>query len=144
MKTYVIDQVLFFVIGIVCLIVFNYFFLFSSFFKLFCNIVIVLVWIFHCRRLLCLPLDLYCGKEEQTVHYGTQLTTESLDFFNRKFGVYLKFYFGYNEKIILYLPTSINKTLANQLSLPTHDQKITITYYRYSKILCSWKPYIET
>ena len=74
MKKFLVDQVIFLVIGIAIMILIPTFC--GSIFTLIFEIVVTLCWGYLCRRILLLPFDIILGKISETVYFAAQCAIE--------------------------------------------------------------------
>ena len=89
-------------------------------------------------RLILFPLDLICGKKSEIVYYESGVSSICLEFSKGKFCPQWKFTYGQN-RLILLVPIVMTDETIQQLERPVQREKITITYYRFSKILLSYQ-----
>ena len=137
MKKFLIDQVLFLVVGIAIVICIPACFVPSL--GLIMEIMMIAALAILCRRLLLLPLDLIIGKTSKSVYFATQCRVESLEFFKRPKPCVWKFRFGSNGILLLLNPNTNIKDGTTTADLPPKDVKLIVTYFRFSKILVDWK-----
>ena len=138
MRKYILDQILFFVIEVLC-IVGVYYYCGVKFTLLLC-IVFLPALFYLCRRLLVLPLDLLLGKETKVVYFSKLDSIQNYDIFSKRHNVIWTFYYGNNSKLKLLVPISATKEELLNIKQPSTDDIVEVTYYRLSKILCSWNP----
>lgn len=140
MRKYLIDQIIFLIVGIgvmICL-------------PRFCGPILTLVfevmaapsWVFLCRRILLLPLDLLYGKVTHNAYFATQCGIEYYEFYKGKYCIELKFYYGKNQTLMLLASDATPEEELCSMKLPDKDKKLIITYFRFSKILLDWE-YIQ-
>ena len=92
-------------------------------------VMIVLHW-----RTLILPLDLLIGPQKREMYYSDSYgSTEELELFRKKRLKEYKFYFGKNELLCL---LSLDESVFTEHDYQ-HGDLVSITYYRYSRILKS-------
>ena len=135
MKKYIIDRLIFLLAGIGIMIGIPFFC--GSIFTIFFETMTVLAWIGLCWRMIILPLDLLCGKEEKTVYFSRQQQIEKYEFF-KKYCFEWAFHYDGNKKITLLVPISVKKEEIASIQCPKKDVPVKITYYRFSKILIDW------
>lgn len=138
MKRYVLDQLFVACVGIVAVIVIPQ--LFELQVAIFLEVVVLLIYGYLCRRLILLPYDILHGKKNMTVYYGSQVCVENYEFFSKTHCVIWKFYFGCNEKIQLLVPDAVSKDGHIIKHPPDKNQRVKITYYKQSRIMCKWEP----
>lgn len=136
MKKYIVDKLLFLLTGIGIMIAIPFFC--GPIFTIIFETITALSWIGLCWRILVLPLDLLCGKEEKTVYFSRQQDLEEYEFFKRNCFEWV-FHYGGNQKITLLVPVSIKKENLASIKCPKKNAPIKITYYRFSKILIDWE-----
>ena len=138
MKKYIIDRLVLLALGI-CFMIYTPYSA-GPIFTIIGEITLILSFGILCHRVLLLPLDLIVGKKQAVVYFGYQYCVEDGEMITRKHFVEWKFYYGSNQKICLLAPYAIPKDTLMHPTTPARDQKVKITYYRYSKILCHWEP----
>lgn len=97
---------------------------------------------FQAKELLLLPLDMICGKKEKTMYFWREVNHIDLDFFpKRKTSVWHFIYSqkGINYKVNLLMPIALEEKQIEYMDRPQIHDKIKVTYYRLSKIICSWE-----
>lgn len=138
MKKYIIDRLVLLALGI-CFMIYTPYSA-GPIFTIIGEITLILSFGILCHRVLLLPLDLIVGKKQAVVYFSYQYCVEDGEMITRKHFVEWKFYYGSNQKICLLAPYAIPEGGILHLTTPARDQKVKITYYRYSKILCHWEP----
>ena len=93
-------------------------------------VLVVLHW-----RTLVFPLDLIMGPKNRRMYYSGLFGTDALEFFPKKLIREFKFYFGKDELLVL---LSLDETVLKEYDFQ-HGDLVSITYYRFSKILKSIK-----
>ena len=136
MKKYIVDRLLFLMVGI-GIIIYIWFYQIPVFTFIF-GFMAVLSWVGLCWRILILPLDLVHGKVEKTVYFSSQSQIQEYESFRRYCFVW-NFHYGSNQKISLLVPVSIKKEELDLIEYPKKNVPIKVTYYRYSKILIHWE-----
>jgi len=138
MKEYLIDQLLYMAVMIaimLCIPVFC-----GPVFTVLLEVTVLLTTAYVCKRALLLPIDLILGKVEKEVYFSGIAGTEMLEFYRKKCCCLWKFYHGGNAKLVLLVPRVVDENGLKTMEQPLADQKMSIVYYRCSKILCSWEP----
>ena len=138
MKKFLVDQGLLLIVAIAMSIVIPS--LFPLHITIILEIVLVISWSYLCRRILLIPFDLIVDKATKTVYFSEQYGKENFEFFKKSTCSQWKFYFGNKQTLRLLVPNPIETTTDNNRVVPLHDEKITIIYYRFSKILLKWEP----
>ena len=138
MKKYIIDRLVLLAWGIWAMIYTPY--RAGPIFTIIGEMMAIFIIVVFCHRILLLPLDLIVGKKQAVVYFSYQYCVEDGEMITRKHFVEWKFYYGSNQKICLLAPYAIPEGGILHLTTPARDQKVKITYYRYSKILCHWEP----
>ena len=136
MKKFLIDQILFMVIGVIIMAIIPFFC--GPIFTFIFEILLILCWGYLCRRILWLPIDCILGKVSQTVYFSSQCGVEDLEFIRTTKYCVWKFYFGNDQTLKLLVPMAIKKEGICNVDRPQKDDKLRITYYRFSKILLQW------
>lgn len=137
MKKYLIDQLLFLLIGIVLIIAIP--FVCGPIFAAIFEIVVIFCWGYLCRRILLIPLDCFLGKETKSAFFTTQCGIEEYEFFRGLHCAKWKFYFDKNQTLILLVPDIIITGEGGEIYSPEKNGKVKITYYKLSKVLLSWE-----
>ena len=91
----------------------------------------------HCRQLFLLLLDQVGGKVTENGHFSAAGNLRRYDFFLGTFSCTWRFYIE-QKKLDLIYPLSLSKEKIETMAFPEEDKELTITYYRFSKILCGW------
>lgn len=138
MKKFLIDQALFLILGIAIMISIPYFC--GPIFTFLFEILVILFWGFLCRRLILIPIDFVAGRVTRAVYFATQCGIDEYEFHKGRFFCEWKFYYGSNQTLYLLVPICATKEDLAKMSLPKQDEKIWITYFRFSKILLNWTP----
>ena len=101
----------------------------------------VLVWAigFSCRHVLLLPIDLLANKSERIVYFSKMSNFNEYDLF--KSGIYYCEWKFYSKEGILEVLVQVELSQEEVFTMdkPEVDQKVKVTYYKYSKILYSWE-----
>ncbi|MGN0492058.1 MAG: hypothetical protein ACI4F7_00265 [Acutalibacteraceae bacterium] len=137
MKKYLIDQAMFLIAGIGAMICIP--FLCGPIFTFVFEVLVAISWGYLCRRVLLLPLDLLFGKVTDNAYFATQLGLADYEFHKGKHCPEWKFTCG-NKTLILLVPMAATKEAIMELKQPKKDEKLKITYFRFSKILLSYEP----
>lgn len=138
MKRYILDRVLIIFIGI-CIIV--------AIHKILIPVAAVILGIFfiiflliQCWRVIVLPLDIICGPKYKVAYFSTQFNMTDYDIIKGKEYWCWKFYSGKNNKFEL-----INFNNSEDVNIiDITDSKMSLKYYRFSKILLEWNVMIDT
>ena len=138
MKQYLLDQAFLVFSAILFMIIIPSFC--GPIFTFIFELNILLSFGFLCRRILILPFDLLYGKMTQVVYFSAQTGREELEFFNTPHCCIWKFYYGSNDTLSLLVPVAVTKNEQHYIHCPVKDQRIKITYYRFSRLLCTWEP----
>lgn len=138
MKKFVIDQILFLLLGIAMLLYIPVFC--GPVFTLILECLVVLSWGYLCRRILLLPLDLFCGKITQTAYFASQNRIEDLEFFKRTYYCEWKFHLKNNQTLGLFVPIAFSEKETSMIVPPPKNTALKITYYRFSKIMLQCTP----
>lgn len=136
MKNFIIDQILFLVIGIAIMILIPIFC--GLIFTLIFEIAVLLCWGYLCRRILLIPFDLILGQVTQTGYFATQCGIENLEFYKDMYYYEWKFNTANGQMLRLLVPTVVTQKEAYKIVLPPKDKKLNITYFKCSKILLQW------
>lgn len=131
MRKYLIDKTIFLLIGIILYLLIP--FIFSGIINIVLRIVLILSWVYLCRRLLLFPLDLIVGQIERIVYFSSQNCGEEYEFFRHKFCYEWKFYYDNEETLKLIVPDGVVGMN------PITDRRIVVVYYKFSKILVKWQ-----
>lgn len=101
-----------------------------------CAMVIILKIVSDCGRVLLVPCDLLVGKVTRNMQFSKTVMYESCG----KHGVcpVWKFYYGADQKINLLLPVLTPMGEWDKTNCPSADQKVVVTYYRLSRLICEW------
>ncbi len=132
MRKYLIDQVLFLIAGIGIMICIP--FLCGPIFTFVFEIAVAISWGYLCRRVLLFPLDLLFGKVTSNVYFATQLGLVDYEFRKGRHCPEWKFTSG-NKTLVLLVPMAATLEEILKLEQPKKDEKLRITYFRFSKIL---------
>lgn len=137
MKKFLIDQVLFLIVGIGIMICIPL--LCGPIFTAVFEVVVAISWGYLCRRILLVPLDLLYGKAMRDGYFVTQFCTYACEFYK---GVhYPEWEFLYeNKSLVLLVPMAVAIEEIHKIECPPKNVKLRITYFRFSKILLSYEP----
>lgn len=105
------------------------------------NLLIAIALLFLSKELLLFPIDLFCGKKKTTCRL-TGIDGPNPYFFYRKVYYSSWAFVGdkdYGKKTVLINPVNCSKYGHKQIDIPPFDRKLSVTYYRFSRILCSWE-----
>lgn len=72
------------------------------------------------------------------VFWGAKVGIEDFEF-SKLHCCLWKFYYDNNKTLVLLIPVAVSLEEANAVKCPNRDQKVRVTYYRFSKILCCWE-----
>ena len=94
---------------------------------------------FMCRHVLLLPIDLLVNKVENIVYFSKMSNFDEYDLIkNGKYYCKWKFY-SKDGTLEVLVPVELSKEEIFTMHKPEVDQKVKVTYYKYSKILYSWE-----
>lgn len=137
MKEYLVNQLLYVAIMMAIMIGIPTFC--GPIFTVLFEIVVLLSTVYVCQRTLLLPIDLIMGKITKEVHFSGRLGIELLEFCRKKCCCEWKFYYEGRSDLILLVPVVVSEAELMSMKQPLVDQKVRVTYYRYSRILCNWE-----
>lgn len=137
MRKYLIDQIIFLIVGIGIMICLPHFC--GPIFTLVFEVMAALSCGYLCRSVLLLPLDLLYGKVTHDAYFANQCGIENYEFYKGKYCIELKFYYGNNQTLMLLAPDVTPEEKLCSMKLPDKDKKLIITYFRFSKILLNWE-----
>lgn len=135
-KTIFIDQIIFLAIGVgvmICLPL-----ICGPIFTVLLELAVATSWGYLCRRVLLYPLDLLFGSNKCFAYFATHIGVVECEFRKRKCCPEWKFRLN-NENIVLMVPILTTLNDINKIEYPPKDEKLEITYLRFSKILLSFK-----
>lgn len=141
MKKFLIDQTLILASGVGLMICMP--FVFNPIFTAIFDIAVVASCGYLGQHALLLPIDLLKGKVTEDVYFSTQIGLIDYEFYKRKCYPIWKFRKG-NQTFTLLVPAATTTLPRNpqeypQIERPKGDEKLRITYYRFSKILLSYE-----
>lgn len=139
MKKYLIDQVLFLILGVGIMVCIPFFC--GPVFTLVFEVMSVLSWAYLCRRILLLLFDYLYGKVNCCAYFAAQCGFEDCEFYKAKYCSEWKFYYGNNQTLKLLVPIVASKEELCTMPQPKKDEKLKITYLHFSKILLDWEPF---
>lgn len=136
MRKYVIDQItlpvfsiLMILVGVIC---------FEGIAFLIVALIMLFLSCFLCYRVLLLPLDLICGKQEAEVRFSRQYVLMHYHTDLKRSICIWRFYED-QRKLDLVNPDLTKREDIVDSHTPPKNKTIKIYYYKYSKILCSWE-----
>ena len=100
---------------------------------------------FGAKELLLLLIDILLGergKEEKVLYFWRDLRYINLDFFPKKMTSIWCFIYsekGKNYKVELIMPIALEEKDIERIDRPQIHDKVRVTYYKWSKIICSWE-----
>lgn len=136
MKKYLIDKLLILQIGAWMILASSL--LFGKRASIIVALFIGIIWSILCKPLLLFPLDLFLGKVSVTGYFSSCLWIDNYEFFPKKYYCMWRFYIS-GGRVDLVAPLSCSKDAIASMHMPPKNQKIIVTYYRFSKLLHSWE-----
>ena len=136
MKKFILDQILFLIVGFLLAVIIPH--ICGPIFTLVLETVVILCWGYLCRRVLLLPLDFVVGTTTKTVYFSSQFGKEEYEFFKGNYFSNWMFCYENGQKLILSVPGA-DATNFDCIMLPSHDKRIEVTCYKFSRILLAWK-----
>lgn len=136
MKKFLIDQLLFLAVGIG--IVMSIPFLCGPIFTFIFEVVVAICWGYLCRHILLAPFDLLYGKVMRDGYFVTQLCVFDYEFYKGLHYPEWKFSCA-NKLLVLVVPMAATMDEIHKIEYPPKNVKLTITYFRFSKILLSYE-----
>ena len=136
MKKFILDQILFLIVGFLLAVIIPH--ICGPIFTLVLETVVILCWGYLCRRVLLLPLDFVVGTTTKTVYFSSQFGKEEYEFFKGNYFSNWMFCYENDRKLLLSIPGP-DTTNFDCIMLPSHDKRIEVTYYKFSRILLAWK-----
>ena len=135
-KRYVLYHIAF--ILLCCILLMLGFHLYDPGTAIFAAALIGFSMICFCWRVLALPLDLLAGSVTKELFFSSQ-SSEPGVFFPRQLGYTAwKFYRGGSETITLLVLAEWSAVKEERIQAPPKDRRLTVKYYRFSKILLCW------
>ena len=107
-------------------------------FTIISELITILSLTYLCRRILILPLDCILKKRSADVFFSQVSSLNNYEFFKGKYCCEWKFYYSKGTVEVL-VPVALTKEEIHNMEKPLVNQKVRIYYYRFSKILYSWK-----
>ena len=101
--------------------------------------------VFLAKEIILLPIDILLGergKEEKVLYFWRDLRYINLDFFPKKMTSIWCFIYsekGKNYKVELIMPIALEEKDIERIDRPQIQDKVRVTYYKWSKIICSWE-----
>ena len=136
MKKWMIDQCLFFFIGIGIMGYFLFVFRRRIWFAVLLDAIVLLPLLYVSRRLVLLPIDKLLGKKKEEVFFVAKTGAHELQF-NREFHCYeWEFRDDNGRSLRLLIPEATKDTSVPQ---PKKDRRVRIEYYRLSRLLTGWE-----
>lgn len=105
------------------------------------GVVVIFSMCIRCKYLLLLPLDMLIGKKTDVVYFSKVCGGINLEFNKELICPEWCFYCCADKKMQLLLPVSLPKDKLKAMIIPAKDQKLSITYYKLSGLLCYWGPF---
>lgn len=134
MKKYLIDQAILLMVGIGIMVYIPSFC--GPIFAIIFETMAAICWGYLCRRILLLPFDFLCGKVTRCVYFSTQCGIHNFEFYKGKYCPEWKFYYE-NKVLVLLVPAASSLGEICGMEQPKKDEKVCITYFRFSKLLLS-------
>lgn len=134
-KIYLLDKLFILLVGIGMFIVTP--FLFGVKTSIFLRAIIAIVWLYWCKALFLLPIDLLQGKKRRTCRFESCLRVDRYEFFRKKHSCIWRFCIG-DRRLALDVPLSCSREDV-PLKTPPSDRQITISYYPLSGLLLKWE-----
>mgnify|MGYP003311185154 CR=1 FL=1 len=97
---------------------------------------------FQAKELIFVCFDLVLGKKTQIMYFRYRGGSAPLDFFGQKSSSVWKFHYsinGKNYKKNIIIPIALTEEEIQKMEQPKTHEKIKVTYYPLSKIICSWE-----
>lgn len=100
----------------------------------------LIVWSFGylCRRLLLFSIDMMLVKTEKIVYFSKMNNYDEYEIKRGKYYCEWQFYSS-EGTLKVTVPVELSKEEIFTMDKPKVDQKVKVTYYKYSKILYSWE-----
>lgn len=135
MRKYLVDQLLFLIawIGIMICIPL----LCGPIFTFILETMVAISWGYLCRRILLLPFDLLFGKVTRSVYFASQACIDDCEFYINRHCPEWRFYYE-NKTLILLIPMVATMEVICKRERPKTNAKLSITYFRFSKILLGY------
>lgn len=138
MKQYIIDQLIFLILGIWMMSILPWMCGYIIIFTIISELIAILSLSYLCRRILVLPLDLILKKRREEVFFSKVSSINDYEFFKGKYCCEWKFYSSKGTMEVL-VPVALTEEEIHNMEKPLVDQKVRICFYRFSKILYSWE-----
>ena len=136
MKKFVVDQCLFFIIGLIAMAYFLFLFRKRLWFGLLLDAIVLLPIIYVCRRLIVLPLDMLLGTNTREIRFSAKVGVHELQYARGYYCYEWEFKDESGRSLRLMIPEA---TKADSITQPKKDRMMRIGYYRLSKLLMSWE-----
>lgn len=94
--------------------------------------------VYLCRRILVLPLDFLTQKKNEIVFFRRVNNINKYEFYKGRYYCEWEFYSSKGTVVVL-VPVALKEEEIRNMEKPMCDQKVHICFYRFSKILYSWK-----
>ena len=136
MKKWMIDQCLFFFIGIGIMGYFLFVFRRRIWFAVLLDAIVLLPLLYVSRRLVLLPIDKLLGKKKEEVIFAARTGAHELQF-NREYHCNeWEFRDDNGRSLRLLIPEATKDASVTQ---PKKDRRVRIEYYRLSRLLTGWE-----
>lgn len=135
MRTYILDKSIVFLVGVGIFIAIPL--LFDPIYSIVLRAVTAIAWLYWCKDLLLLPIDLLLGKTVQAYRFEGCLTVDQYESFRKKYWCVWRFNNG-GKRLTLNVPLSCSQEETFK-RMPSVGQTLTIAYCRLSGLLCSWE-----
>lgn len=136
MKKFIIDQLLFFFIGLAVMGYFLFVFRKRIWFGFLLDAIVLLPLLYVCRRLVLLPLDKLLGKKSGEFIFTAKTDAHYLQYHREYVCFEWEFRDEKGKTLRLLIPEATKETSITQ---PKKDRRVRIAYYRLSRLLMSWE-----
>lgn len=92
-----------------------------------------------CKVIVFLPVDILIGKKKEYMYFVASELGWNNEVFMNTYNRTFKFIMGKDTKLFLETPEALTEEESMEAELPPIKTKLEVCYYRYSKILISWK-----
>lgn len=110
--------------------------------KIILSLPIIIMYTYFSKALVFLPLDLLIGKRTKVMYFNSQPGPIDHWFFKFSYSLEWDFIYsekGKNHKVKLIIPASMSLSDTERFERPNLHEKIRVTYYPLTKVLCNWE-----
>lgn len=138
MRTYVLDQLIFLLVAIIIMLIVPRMCGGVLLLTIISELMVLISSVYLCRQVFLLAIDSFLEKKVEELHFSKICNISRYEFSKRK--CYCEWILYSSTKTLkLVVPMEVSEKEVNNIEHPKQNQRIRVTYFRFSKILSSWE-----